>query len=560
MVIHNPPFLNSQRRSEALHLLGSTSYDVLIIGGGITGVGIALDCASRGLKTALVEMQDYGAGTSSRSTKLIHGGLRYLKQFEFALVAEVGKERAILHRNAPHLVKPEGMLLPIVKGGTFGRLGVSFGLWFYDLLAQVQSDERRVMLNRASTLKEEPLLKAEGLKGAGLYSEYRTDDARLVMAVLKTAVQQGAHALNYIKATELLYEAGRVRGAKVEDVATGEVIEINALEVVNAAGPWVDAVRRLDGSVSGKRLHHTKGVHLTVPHAKLPLKHSVYYDIPSDGRMMFAVPRGKFTYLGTTDTNYTTDPKTPYCTAEDAKYLLDATNHLFPSAELSKTDVISTWAGIRPLIHEEGKSPSELSRKDEIFLAPSRLITIAGGKLTGFRKMAQRVTDLVMQRLIDADVVTVRQECKTQNIVLEGGDFPAGESARVVKDLALRFQAPEELVREYMDLFGTSTRFILESANALDTDSVLESALRYAVTHESVQNPGDFLIRRTGMLYFDRNRIERVRSMVEAVLSETLGEKAAHSPELDREYEAVVAFKKAETVVSEPAQATKAAF
>ncbi len=534
--------LDSTQRPAVREALASTSFDVLIIGGGITGAGIALDCASRGLRTALVEMQDFGAGTSSRSTKLIHGGLRYLKQMEFRLVAEVGRERAIIHRNAPHVVIPEGMLLPVVEGGTYGKLGVSVGLWMYDAMARVKREERRVMLNRTEALEAEPLLGTNGLKGAGLYSEYRTDDARLTMEVTKTAVEQGAICFNYCRAIELIYEDGRVRGAVVQDQLSGEQVSIHATEVVNAAGPWVDEVRNLDESLYGKRLHHTKGVHLVVSHKQLPLRQSVYFDI-SDGRMMFAIPRGKTTYLGTTDTTYTTDPVAPYCTREDADYLLEATNKMFPAANLTLEDVRSTWSGIRPLIHEDGKSPSELSRKDEIIHAPSKLITIAGGKLTGFRKMAQRVSDLVMERLIDAGAKNTRQDCRTDKIQLSGGDLGGKLLSAYAEAVAHERGWDHEQFAYWAGLYGSNAVAIFEDAADFSDEALFRAAVRYSVRSEANCNDGDFLIRRTGMLYFERDRVAAVREWIEQELDSLLGPDARSSAEFEREYAAVVAFR-----------------
>jgi glycerol-3-phosphate dehydrogenase len=370
-------------------------YDILVIGGGITGAGIALDAAARGLKVALIEKNDFAHGTSSRSTKLIHGGLRYLKQLEIALVREVGQERAILHHNAPHIVIPEKMLLPIIEGGSLGKYSTSLGLYVYDRLAGVQRNERRKMLSKEETLQLEPQLRQDILKGGGVYIEYRTDDARLVIEVLKTAVEKGALPINYCEAVSFIYEEKQVAGVVCRDSLQGDSFTIKARKVINAAGPWVDKLRKLDNSLNGKRLHLTKGVHLVVSKDRLPLRQSVYFDIPGDGRMMFAIPRGKVVYLGTTDTSYTESPDHPLTTEEDVAYVLKATNHMFPAANLSPDDVISTWAGLRPLIHEDGKSPSELSRKDEIFVSASGLLSMAGGKLTGFRKMAERVVDMV---------------------------------------------------------------------------------------------------------------------------------------------------------------------
>ncbi|MBK7140207.1 MAG: glycerol-3-phosphate dehydrogenase/oxidase, partial [Bacteroidetes bacterium] len=359
---------SATKRKEYISSLTNEELDLLVIGGGITGAGIALDAISRGLKVGLIEKSDFGSGTSSRSTKLIHGGLRYLKQLEFGIVREVGQERAILHNNAPHIVIPEKMLLPIIEGGSLGKKSTSLGLFVYDFLAGVKSDERRYMLSKSETLEQEPLLREDILKGGGVYIEYRSDDSRLVIEVMKTAVEKGAICLNYAPCKELLYENGKVVGAQFLDDISQQMHTIKAKQTINACGPWVDNIRKIDNSLKGKRLHLTKGVHIVVEKSKLPIKESVYFDITKDGRMMFAIPRGNIVYLGTTDTNYKEDIDFPFATKEDVVYILEATNFMFPSVSLTKEDVISSWAGLRPLIHEDGKSPSDLSRKDEIFI------------------------------------------------------------------------------------------------------------------------------------------------------------------------------------------------
>src|SRR5699024_1075017 len=251
-------------RQEMVKRAMEERYDVLVIGGGITGAGVSLDATMRGMKTAVVEMQDFAAGTSSRSTKLVHGGLRYLKQFEVKMVAEVGKEREIVYENGPHVTTPEWMLLPLHKGGTFGKFSTGIGLKVYDFLAGVKRSESRIMLNEAKTLEKEPLLKREGLKGGGYYVEYRTDDARLTMEVMKKSVEKGTLALNYTKVVELLYKDATVSGVVVEDVLTGERYNIHAKKVVNATGPWVDTLREADHSKKGKALKLSKGVHVVI--------------------------------------------------------------------------------------------------------------------------------------------------------------------------------------------------------------------------------------------------------------------------------------------------------
>ena len=290
-------------REHTIQELTQETFDLVVIGGGITGGGIALDAASRGMKVALVEKGDFASGTSSKSTKLIHGGLRYLKQFDFWLVKEVGSERAIVHKLAPHLVLPEKMLLPLIEGGSYGKWLTSIGLKVYDILAQVTGDDKRQMLEKKEAMKLEPLLPKKILNGAGYYAEYRTDDARLTIENIKTSLQYGAKALNYAQVVDFLYENETISGVKVKDGIGGDAFEIKSKHVISAAGPWVDELRTTNNSKKGKRLHLTKGVHLVFPKEKLPVKQSVYFDIP-DGRMMFAIPRGKITYVGTTDTNF----------------------------------------------------------------------------------------------------------------------------------------------------------------------------------------------------------------------------------------------------------------
>ncbi|CAL2080789.1 glycerol-3-phosphate dehydrogenase/oxidase [Tenacibaculum sp. 190524A02b] len=500
--------------------LQNTEFDILIIGGGITGAGIALDAASRGMKVALIEKNDFASGTSSKSTKLIHGGLRYLKQFDFWLVKEVGTERAIVHKLAPHLVIPEKMILPLIEGGTYGSWLTSIGLKVYDVLASVEGDDKRKMLTKEEALEKEPLLPEKILNGAGFYAEYRTDDARLTIELLKTASQYDAHILNYVEANEFIYENKRVVGAKTTNLITLETFDIKAKYVVNAAGPWVDELRQINNSKIGKRLHLTKGVHLVVPHEKLPVKQSVYFDIP-DGRMMFAIPRGKVTYFGTTDTNYQLDKDNVETSIVDALYLIEAVNNMFPDITLTLDDIQSSWAGLRPLIHEEGKSASELSRKDEIFVSDTKLISIAGGKLTGYRKMAERIVDLVakkMRRRFEIEFEPIQ----TEEIVLSGGPFQNYKSVKLyinqvykhIKPFGLSEKDASYLVHNY----GKQSDIILDKFDELTEEDSLKRLLKaevwFTVQHEMTCTPTDFFMRRTGRLFFDKPSVDVYKAFV----------------------------------------------
>ncbi len=515
--MNNFSFFNRKNIQKELQ---TTDFDILIIGGGITGAGIALDAASRGMKVALVEKNDFASGTSSKSTKLIHGGLRYLKQFDFWLVKEVGTERAIVHKIAPHLVIPEKMILPLIEGGTYGSWLTSIGLKVYDVLASVEGDDKRKMLDKEEALQKEPLLPESILKGAGYYAEYRTDDARLTIEILKTASQYEAQILNYTKADAFIYEDKRVVGAKVTDAFSNESYDIKAKYVVNAAGPWVDELRQINNSKIGKRLHLTKGVHLVVPHEKLPVKQSVYFDVP-DGRMMFAIPRGKVTYFGTTDTNFQQDKNKVETSIVDAAYLVEAVNNMFPDINLSINDIQSSWAGLRPLIHEEGKSASELSRKDEIFVSDTKLISIAGGKLTGYRKMAERIVDLVakkMKRRFEVEFDPIQ----TEDIILAGGPFQNYKSVNIyikqvyknLKNYGFTKTDAAYLVHNY----GKQTDIVLDKFDELkDEDNqlrLLKAEVWFTVQHEMTCTPTDFFMRRTGRLFFDKPSVDNYKSVI----------------------------------------------
>jgi glycerol-3-phosphate dehydrogenase len=522
-------------------------FDLLVIGGGVTGTGIALDAANRGLSVVLVDKQDFGAGTSSRSTKLIHGGLRYLKQLEIALVREVGLEREIVHRNAPHIVIPEKMLLPILKGGSLGRWSASLGLYVYDMLAGVRRKERRTMLSLAETKDREPLLKEEGLLAGALYWEYRTDDARLVTELAKTAHSKGAILLNYCKLNELVVEDGRVAGGVVDDLIGGAAFRIEARKVVNAAGPWVDHVRSNAETVKGKRLHLTKGVHLVFDHERLPVRQALYFDVP-DGRMLFAIPRESCTYVGTTDTNYTEALERPRATQQDVEYILSAINHMFNIKPLSTKDIRSTWAGLRPLIHEDGKSPSELSRKDEIFVSEKGLISIAGGKLTGFRKMAERTVDLCMRKL-EAEDGRAFVACATQDLVLSGGGIKNVHSFLQTLDEGTVHYFGKLLLQQLYHRYGANAKEIAQEAIMREGPppmALILAELEYGVRHEMVTDLSDFLIRRSGRLYFAKAEADLHAERLNRDLTELLGwdeATAQHSLGVyRRESEEVLAF------------------
>ncbi|AXH98254.1 glycerol-3-phosphate dehydrogenase/oxidase [Sporosarcina sp. PTS2304] len=520
------------KREHILQTMETEDFDVLVIGGGVTGAGIALDAASRGLNTALVEMQDFAAGTSSRSTKMIHGGLRYLKNLEFKIVYQTGRERAIVYENGPHVTTPAWLLLPIYKNGTFGKFSSSIGLRVYDILAGVKKSERKSMLTKKETLQAEPKFNPEGLLGAGKFVEYRSDDARLTIEVMKEAARYGASILNYTKVTDFMYQDGKVAGVLTIDQLTGKLGVIRAKKVVNAAGPWVNEVRVRDEAPDKKQLHLTKGVHLVFDQSVFPLEQTIYFDT-SDGRMVLAIPRDGKTYIGTTDTDYQGSMTDPQITLEDKEYLLEAIRFVFPTLSITEEQIESGWAGLRPLIQEEGKSASAISRKDEIWVSDSGLLTIAGGKLTGYRKMAETVVDMIAKDWKKHYGLKVPAG-RTKKLPISGGHvggskgFEAFSKVKVKEGRALGLTEEEArvLVKRYGsnvdELFGVIQNGKADAERA-KLPVTIYAQVWYSIQKEFVCTPVDFFWRRTGALLFNIEWVNEWQQPVIDCMAHLLG-------------------------------------
>ena len=525
---------SAKERKNIVNNIKSKEFDLIIIGGGITGAGIALDAISRGLSVVVLEMQDFAAGTSSRSTKLVHGGLRYLEHLELGIVREVGREREIVHNNASHIVLPEKMLLPIIKDGNLGEFTSSIALFVYDFLAGVKKEEHRRMLSREETIKKEPLIDSEILKSGALYYEYKTDDSRLTIEVLKKAIEYGAFATNYTKVENYLYnENKKIVGVSVKDTINNENFEVIGKYVVNATGVWVDKMREKDNSLFGKQLHITKGIHIVIPKTKFNLQHALYFDV-GDKRMIFAIPRFDIVYIGTTDTNYSGDYQNPDISKQDVEYLLAAINKIAPTVKLSIDNVESSWSGLRPLIHEDGKDPSELSRKDEIFYSDTGLLSIAGGKLTGYRIMAKKVIDIIRKNM-EKDYHRSVGECITKNIKLAGGEFDFDYSERKLIEYAdIKYDEAKQIkisVSDFKKLFyryGKNIDFVTNLSynffNELkDSNKAwLKAEILYCIDYEMCTNIADFYIRRNGMIFFNINDIAENIDFVADIMQEQL--------------------------------------
>jgi len=517
-------YFSNLNRESIVEKLENNRFDLIIVGGGITGAGIALDAVTRGLNVALLEMNDFASGTSSRSTKLVHGGLRYLKQFEIKEVAELGKERSIVYENGPHVTTPELMLLPFHQGGTFGKTMTSLGLTLYDRLAQVKKEERRVMISKDEVINKVPFIKSQGLKGGGVYVEYRTDDARLTLEVMKAAHEKGACILNYAEVIEFLYDNDKkITGLKFKDKVSNTIRQVNSNVVINASGPWVDSLRKLDYARNNKHLQLSKGVHIVFDSSVFPLKQAVYFDT-HDKRMVFAIPRNGKTYVGTTDDFYEGSPSDMDVNKQEVQYLLTAIKDMFPSLQLSEKDVESSWAGVRPLIYQEGKDPSEISRKDEIWEAESNLVTIAGGKLTGYRKMAETIVDLLYKKYIPQEKFS-HATCQTKRLPISGGDVGGSDAWPSFRDkwvkTLIEQNFSEEQANELLTLFGSNISIAIQYQNENDTNlpNHLYVKLMYSLYYEMVLTPVDFFFRRTGDLLFNIDDVQKWKEEVINVMS-----------------------------------------
>lgn len=465
-------------------------FDLLVIGGGITGAGIAHFGASAGLRTALIEADDFGSGTSSRSTKLIHGGLRYLAMGEVSLVREAALERKTLHQIAPHLAEPRWMVLP--SDSKLDYLKYRAGVTLYQMLGQVSEDDRFHRDREHDPAALEPTFNWSRYPHACIYREYLTDDARLVLATLRSAVAAGARVLSYARATAIHPDAVTVTDASGAEAP----MDLRARCIVNATGPWAESL--LPAREGEPRLRLSKGVHVVLSQEKLPVRNLVMIEA-DDGRLMFVIGRGRYTYVGTTDTRYDGAPATwPKVEAQDVEYLLSPLKRYFPEHPVATDDVLAAWAGLRPLINEPGKAPKEMSRKDEIW-QDGNFITIAGGKLTGHRHMAGDV----MARI----GATLDREMPAELPVtpLRGGDL-AGIGVESVAALAAavasRYQQPDAVAQRLVRIYGSEVFDVLGSAPTPLSASLFREEVEWGVRQEGAQTLEDLVYRRLRAAWF----------------------------------------------------------
>ena len=464
-------------------------FDLLVIGGGITGCGVARDAAMRGLKVALIERDDFASGTSGRSSRLIHGGIRYLEQGQLHLVHESIRERQTLLRIAPHLVRPLAFTWPIYRGARVGKVKLSAGLLVYQLMA-VGRSRKHSTLNAAQTLDREPCLKSMGLTGGAVYYDACTDDARLTVANAVAARELGAVVVSHTRVTEIIRDGAKAVGVVARSQHTGESGEIRARVVVNATGVWQNT---FDSGERARRMHGSKGAHIGVPRERVGNRDALTLISPVDGRVMFCLPAGPQTIIGTTDTWTDESPETVHASAAEVDYLLRSANAYFPRAELTQDDVVSAWAGIRPLASGQGANPSAVSREHSIVTDGSGVINVTGGKLTTYRSMAAEIVDRVQEAL-----GRERSEAPTDSVELPGADRPKEIARLQHEDTSLAKPLVEGLV-------------------------YTGAHLVYGVSSEMAQTLSDLLIRRTHLAFETRDHGKSVAPRVADIVAPLLG-------------------------------------
>lgn len=504
---------SARTRAANLDRMQSERFELLVVGGGIVGAGIAREAAVSGLRTALVERGDFASGTSGKTSRLVHGGLRYLRDYRIGLVREAVRERDRLLTNAPTLVHPLPFLIAAYKDKGPRSTSLRIGLFLYDLLSRKKALPRRVWLGPSQSRTREPGLAPNGLSGAGIYFDAWTDDARLVLAVVKDAARMGAVVSNYTEVRELLREGRRLEGARLCDIVEGKTVDVRADVIVNATGVWLD---RLRTPRSAPTIRPTKGSHIFLPRAKVGNRNALALTSPRDGRVVFVLPWGDLTLIGTTDTDFSGDPERVLPSADDVAYLLDSVNAAFPDARVRAEDIVSAYSGLRPLVRgsRSTSSESEVSREHAIFEDRDGLISVAGGKLTTHRAMAEDVVTRVAVRL------GKRSSSHTRDRPLGPPERPLDEFTDLGFDeaIALHLQgrfAPEE-VRRHLEAPGARER-ILETAPHVWVE------VEIAVHEEMALSLSDVLVRRLGLFYEAPDQANAIAEEVAERIGRILG-------------------------------------
>jgi glycerol-3-phosphate dehydrogenase len=501
------PMSSLPPRATSLRTAAATQFDVAVVGGGIVGAGVARDAARRGFRTVLIERDDFASGTSSRSSRLVHGGVRYLEHGWLHLVFEASRERRRLLDAAPHLVRPLRFTWPVYRNQRLAQWEIGAGLFMYDVLAMYRNVGKHKRMSVDAIAQREPTLRTTGLRGGATYWDATTDDSRLTLATALDAEAAGAILFNHASVTALLRSGKKVTGVVIRDEPSGMTIDVRAKIVVNATGPWTDELRRMENPDEPQAVRGTKGVHLLVSDARVGNFGALTLLHPRDQRVMFVLPGGRHTIIGTTDTRTTATPDQVRASAEDIAYLLEAANHFFPAARLTLDDVISAWAGIRPLVASAaaGVAPTDQSREHEIDVGPRGVISVSGGKLTTYRSMAEQIVDVVADRLKKA-----RAKSDTARASLPGGDIAdldeeIASASDDIGDTAIATHLVHAHGAGWRRVWALGERRPQLRARIVNGCDAIRAELVHAVRHEHARTLADLLVRRTHVAFETRD-------------------------------------------------------
>jgi glycerol-3-phosphate dehydrogenase len=528
-------------RADRFAALNGRVFDLLVIGGGITGCGIARDAALRGLSVALVEKEDFASGTSSRSSRLIHGGVRYLEHGHLHLVFESSAERRRLLRLAPHLVRPLEFTWPVYEGARIPRWKLGAGLTLYDALALFRNVGRHRRLGARAVLEHEPQLQRTGLWGGATYFDAATNDARLTLANAMGAAEAGAIIMNHAAVTQLLGDKRRVAGACIRDAFGETVVDVRAHVVVNATGPWSDRVRDLDVGDARPSVQGSKGVHIAVPRERIGNHSALTLIHPRDGRVLFVLPAGTQAIVGTTDTFTDATPDDVRASEDDVTYLLDAANAFFPHSELERADVVSAWAGIRPLLPAPADSPGAVTREHAVTVSARGMISITGGKLTTYRVMAADVMREVLGQL-DKNAGGDR----TTTEPLPGGHFGSFDFLFLVDSIAID-TGDAELAEHLAHAYGSRWESVWNLIRDGGADRIERGLpytlgeLRYMIRNEMACTFADLFVRRSHLAFETRDHATHAAARVADALAPDFGWDAAATRRALDDYDAEVA-------------------
>ena len=495
------------------------AFDLAVIGGGITGAGIARDAALRGLRVALLEARDFASGTSSRSSRLVHGGVRYLEHGHLHLVFESSRERRILLNIAPHLVRPLPFMWPVYRHARVSRFRLSLGLGLYDALSMFRNVARHERLSRDLVLAREPQLRADQLVGGARYHDASTDDARLTLANVVSAVEAGAAVLNHASVTGLEFVSGRARGLRAHDDITGDDFTVRAKTIVNATGPWSDDVRAMESRIEQQTVAGSRGAHIAVPRRRVGNREAVTMLHPVDGRVLFTLPAGDETIIGTTETPAGAGDRESRASNEDVAYLLLAANSYFPRADLTAADVIAAWSGIRPLARQLATSDvGSASREHTIARGPKGVVHVTGGKLTTYREMAAQVVDIVAGPEALAE--------RTDVVPLPGGDRSVedvrSEAAEVIDDSEVRDRLVLSYGSRWRDVWSLGEADPRLRERVVPSRSVVSAEFVHGVQREMAMTLGDLLIRRTHLAFETADQARSVAPVVANIIQPLL--------------------------------------